>query len=239
MCDPDPCLWSMTVVGGHVGGRRSPAAPQPAASTARPPRGHLAPLLTPPPGTGPDLPGHTGHSADTHTGQSGSERGGAFNGMPFSLFRYVSTRLQSRSQAHRQGTGSERLPETRRTLVFAATSSVVLVSPHSGASLAASRSRQADAPPSSFPAHAYSRLRACMHDSLPPPAPQLQCTNPVLPGFTAPGIHSSRDLQLPCMNPVLPGSKVGVSAADVLAAGVVVRLGRPLLVLGRLRFHRL
>jgi hypothetical protein len=231
----------MTVVGGHVGGRRSPAAPQPAASTARPPRGHLAPLLTPPPGTGPDLPGHTGHSADTHTGQSGSERGGAFNGMPFSLFRYVSTRLQLRSQAHRQGTGSERLPETRRTLVFAATSSVVLVSPHSGASLIASRSRQADAPPSSFPAHAYSRLRACMHDShaLPPPAPQLQCTNPVLPGFTAPGIHSSRDSQLPCMNPVLPGSKVGVSSADVLAAGVVVRLGRPLLELGRLRFHRL
>lgn len=236
MCDPDPCLWSMTVVGGHVGGRRSPAAPQPAASTARPPRGHLAPLLTPPPGTGPDLPGHTGHSADTHTGQSGSERGGAFNGMPFSLFRYVSTRLQSRSQAHRQGTGSERLPETRRTLVFAATSSVVLVSPHSGASLIASRSRQADAPPSSFPAHAYSRLRACMHDSSRSPAP-----SPPAPVHEsgAPGIHSSRDSQLPCMNPVLPGSKVGVSSADVLAAGVVVRLGRPLLELGRLRFHRL
>lgn len=226
----------MTVVGGHVGGRRSPAAPQPAASTARPPRGHLAPLLTPPPGTGPDLPGHTGHSADTHTGQSGSERGGAFNGMPFSLFRYVSTRLQLRSQAHRQGTGSERLPETRRTLVFAATSSVVLVSPHSGASLAASRSRQADAPPSSFPAHAYSRLRACMHDSSRSPAP-----SPPAPVHEsgAPGIHSSRDSQLPCMNPVLPGSKVGVSSADVLAAGVVVRLGRPLLELGRLRFHRL
>lgn len=165
-----------------------------------------------------------------------------FNGMPFSLFRYVSTRLQSRSQAHRQGTGSERLPETRRTLVFAATSSVVLVSPFTLARLSL---RQEVVRLTLHPHHflrtrTHDCARACMtHHALPPPAPQLQCTNPVLPGFTAPGIHSSRDSQLPCMNPVLPGSKVGVSSADILAAGVVVRLGRPLLELGRLRFHRL
>ena len=133
-------------------------SPQPAASTARP---SLAPADLPGPANRPRTCRATQDTLLTHTGQSGA---GRFNVTPFSLFRYESTRLQSRSQAHRQGTGSERLPETRRTLVFAATSSVVLVSPHSGPSLAASRSRQADAPPSSFPAHVHSRLRACVHD---------------------------------------------------------------------------